>query len=80
MKTSSLVNASRTGLPFTARVNAAVKGSIITSCLFPNPPPIYGLITLILPHGNPSACPTILLAICGICVEETITIRSSVST
>ncbi len=66
IKHSSLVNAYLTGLPLTASVIAAVNGSITTSCLFPNPPPIYGFITLILPHGIPSACPTILLTICGI--------------
>lgn len=30
-------------------------GSITTSCLLPKPPPIYGLITLILLQGIPSA-------------------------
>ena len=62
-KTSSLSNESLTGLPLTAKVIAAVSGSIITSCLLPNPPPTKGFITLILPIGIFNACPTILLTI-----------------
>ncbi len=40
MKTSSREKVQRTGRPCTARVMAATRGSITTSCLAPKPPPM----------------------------------------
>ena len=62
-----------TGAPPSFMVRKATMGSSTTSCLLPNPPPMYGLMTRTDDHGMPSACPTTRRQMWGICVELTMT-------
>jgi len=76
MKHSSRGSPSFTGTPPSFMVRKATMGSRITSCLLPNPPPIYGLTTRTRPHGISRASPTMRRQMCGIWVEDTTTMCS----